>query len=178
MSLLSLLPKTAPWEIMPRNFPDPEEEKIMSSNILASSQLALTWFKMMAMTTIMIYQWVARSRVLISSAGRGRFVMFLGKTLYSHSASLHPCVQMGTGEFNAGVLLYNGIASHRGGRGVEILLATSSSWLLHPGVLATWLICKLSLYLTEWVTPAHAKMKPDLKTKTFTCARVICVVMT
>jgi len=29
-------------------------------------------------------------------------VVFLGKTLYSHSASLHPGVQMGTSEFNAG----------------------------------------------------------------------------
>ena len=34
--------------------------------------------------------------------GRGHCVVFLGKTLYSHSASLHPGVLMGTGEFNAG----------------------------------------------------------------------------
>jgi len=27
--------------------------------------------------------------------------VFLGKTFYSHSASLNPGVQMGTGEFNA-----------------------------------------------------------------------------
>ena len=33
-----------------------------------------------------------------SSPGRGHCVVFLGKTLYSHSASLHPGVQMGTGE--------------------------------------------------------------------------------
>ena len=31
-----------------------------------------------------------------SSPGRGQCVEFLGKTLYSHSASLHPGVQMGT----------------------------------------------------------------------------------
>ena len=31
-----------------------------------------------------------------SSPGRGHCVVFLGKTLHSHSASLHP------GEFNAG----------------------------------------------------------------------------
>ena len=37
-----------------------------------------------------------------SSPGRGHCVVFLGKTLYSHSASLHPGVQMGTGEFNVG----------------------------------------------------------------------------
>ena len=33
-----------------------------------------------------------------SSLSRGHCVVFLAKTLYSHSASLHP----GTGEFNAG----------------------------------------------------------------------------
>ena len=31
-----------------------------------------------------------------SSPGRDHFVVFLGKTLYFHSASLHPGVQMGT----------------------------------------------------------------------------------
>ena len=36
--------------------------------------------------------------------GRGHCVMFLGRTLYSHDASLHPGVLMGTGE-NAGVTL-------------------------------------------------------------------------
>ncbi len=29
------------------------------------------------------------------SAGRGHYVVFFGKTLYSHGASLHPGVQMG-----------------------------------------------------------------------------------
>jgi len=36
-----------------------------------------------------------------SSPGGEHCVVFLGKTLYSHSASLY-CVQMGTGKFNAG----------------------------------------------------------------------------
>jgi len=36
------------------------------------------------------------------SPGRGHRVVFLGKTLYSHSASVHPGVQMNTGKFNAG----------------------------------------------------------------------------
>ena len=36
------------------------------------------------------------------SPGRGQCVVFLGKTLYTHSASLRPGVQMNTGEFNAG----------------------------------------------------------------------------
>ena len=37
-----------------------------------------------------------------SSPGWGHCVVFLGKTLNSHSASLHPGVQMGTGERIAG----------------------------------------------------------------------------
>ena len=37
-----------------------------------------------------------------SSPSRGHRVVFLGKTLNSHSASLHPGVKMGTGKFNAG----------------------------------------------------------------------------
>jgi len=37
-----------------------------------------------------------------SSPGQGHCLVFLGKTLYSHSACLHPGVKMGTGELNAG----------------------------------------------------------------------------
>ena len=37
-----------------------------------------------------------------SSPGRGHCAVFFGKTLYSHSASLHLSVQMGTGKLNAG----------------------------------------------------------------------------
>ena len=36
----------------------------------------------------------SRSGGLGSSPGQGHCVVFLGKTLYSHSASLHPGVQM------------------------------------------------------------------------------------
>lgn len=39
---------------------------------------------------------------LVSSPGYGHHVVFLGKTLYFHSALLHPSVEMGTGELNAG----------------------------------------------------------------------------
>ena len=39
---------------------------------------------------------------LDSSPGRGHCVAFLGKTLYSYSAFLHPGVSIGTGELNAG----------------------------------------------------------------------------
>jgi len=35
-----------------------------------------------------------------SSPGRGHCVVFLGKTLNSHSASVHPGVYMGTGKLN------------------------------------------------------------------------------
>ena len=37
-----------------------------------------------------------------SSPGRSHCVVFLGKTLYSHSASLHPGVQMGTSKCAGG----------------------------------------------------------------------------
>ena len=37
-----------------------------------------------------------------SSPGRGHCVVFLGKTLYSHSAYLHPGVQMGTSKYAEG----------------------------------------------------------------------------
>ena len=37
-----------------------------------------------------------------SSPAPGHCVVFLSKTVNSHSASLHPGVQMGTGELNAG----------------------------------------------------------------------------
>ena len=37
-----------------------------------------------------------------SNPGREHCAVFLDKTLYSHSASLHPGVSVGTGKFNAG----------------------------------------------------------------------------
>ena len=36
------------------------------------------------------------------SPGQGHCVVFLGKTLYSHSASLHPGVQMSTSKYAGG----------------------------------------------------------------------------
>ena len=54
-----------------------------------------------------------------SSSGLGQCVVFLGKTLYSNSASLHPGVLMGSGKLLARGNLkecwgitYNGLASH------------------------------------------------------------------
>jgi len=58
-----------------------------------------------------------------SSPGRVHCVVFLGKTLNSHSASLHQGVEMGTGEFNAGgnpAMDWHPIQG-----GVEVLLFTS-----------------------------------------------------
>ena len=50
--------------------------------------------------------WLVRSTpdraVKVRTLAGEQCVVFLGKTLYSHSASFHPGVQMGTGEFNAG----------------------------------------------------------------------------
>ena len=40
--------------------------------------------------------------VWVSSPGWGHCVVFLGKTLYFHSASLHPGVQMGTSKYTGG----------------------------------------------------------------------------
>ena len=40
-----------------------------------------------------------------SSLGRGHCVVFLGRTLYSHSASLHPGVQIGTSKYAGGNLV-------------------------------------------------------------------------
>ena len=45
--------------------------------------------------------WLVRSTPVRALAG-DIVSCSLGKTLYSHGASLHPGVQMGTGEFNAG----------------------------------------------------------------------------
>ena len=57
-----------------------------------------------------------------SSPGRGHCVMFLRKTLYSHSASLHPGVQMGTRKYAGSnpAMDYHPIQG-----GVAILLAAS-----------------------------------------------------
>ena len=48
-----------------------------------------------------------------SSPDRGHCVVFLGKTLYSHSASLHPGVKMGTGEFLRNLTNFGRVTSGR-----------------------------------------------------------------
>ena len=57
-----------------------------------------------------------------SSPGRGHCVVFLGKTLYSHNASLHPGVQMGTSKCTRG---NPAMDWHPIQWGVAILLAAS-----------------------------------------------------
>ena len=64
----------------------------------------------------------SRSGGLGSSPGRGYCVVFLGKTLYSHSASLHPGVQMGTSKCAGG---NPAMDLHPIQGGVAILLAAS-----------------------------------------------------
>ena len=57
-----------------------------------------------------------------SRPGRGDCVVFLGKTLYSHSASLQPGVQMGTSKYAGG---NPAMDQHSIQGGVAILLAAS-----------------------------------------------------
>ena len=64
----------------------------------------------------------SRSGGLGLSPGRGHCVVFLGKTLYSHSASLHPGVQMGTSKCAGGNPVMD---KHPIQEGVATLLATS-----------------------------------------------------
>ena len=57
-----------------------------------------------------------------SRPDRGHCVVFLGKTLYSHSASLHPGIQMGTSKCAGG---NPAMDKHPIQGGVAILLAAS-----------------------------------------------------
>ena len=57
-----------------------------------------------------------------SSPGQGHCIVFLGKTLYSHNASLHPGVQMDTSKCAGG---NPAMDLHPIQGGVAILLATS-----------------------------------------------------
>ena len=50
----------------------------------------------------MVRALVSGSSGLGSSPGRGHYVVFMDKTLYSHSASLHPGVKIGSDDIDAG----------------------------------------------------------------------------
>ena len=82
----------------------------------------------------------------------GHCVMFLGKTLYSHSASLHPGVSMGTSKLSGKPdelleITCDGLASHPGG--VAIFLVTSCY-----GNRAVW---ATSLVYTVFILDLHAE---------------------
>ena len=66
---------------------------------------------------------------------QGHCVVFLGKTLYSNSASLHPGVQMGTSKYA------EGLASHPGGSS-----NTPSCFMLRKPELGTHPMGHLGLY--------------------------------
>ena len=51
---------------------------------------------------LMVSELASRASGPGSGPDRGHCVVFLGKTIYFHGASLHPGVQVGTGKFNAG----------------------------------------------------------------------------
>ena len=71
----------------------------------------------------MVSAFIAGSIGLGLSPGWGHCVVFLGKTINSHCAPLHPGVEMGTGELNAGgnpAMDWHPIQG-----GVEILLVAS-----------------------------------------------------
>ena len=53
---------------------------------------------------LMVSALYSRLGGLGSSPDQGHCVVFLGKTLYSHSASLHPGVQMGTSKCAAAAM--------------------------------------------------------------------------
>ena len=74
---------------------------LLVRNILHVYRSDLAWGR----GDVMVSALSSGSSGLGSSLSRGPCVVFLGKTVYSHSASLHPCVQMSTGEFNVGVAL-------------------------------------------------------------------------
>ena len=50
----------------------------------------------------MVSAFLSGSSIPGLSSGWGDCIVFLDKTLYSHSASLHPDIQMGTSDLNAG----------------------------------------------------------------------------
>ena len=63
----------------------------------------------------MVIAFASWSCSLGTSPVQGHCVVFLGQTLYSHSASLHPGVEMGPGKFTGWGLACNGPPSHPGG---------------------------------------------------------------
>ena len=72
---------------------------------------------------LMVSAFFSRLSSLGSSPGQGHCIVFSGVTLNSQSASLHPGVQIGTSNFNAGG--NSSMEWHPNQGGVEILLVAS-----------------------------------------------------
>ena len=69
-----------------------------------------------------------------SSSGQGHCVVFLGKTLYSHSDSLHPGVQMDTANLILGVTLRSTSIPSRGMPEILLVALCCRNWdKLQPG---------------------------------------------
>ena len=98
----------------------------------------------------------SRDRVVLVRALAGDIVLCSWARLYSHSASLHPGVSMGTGDCYAGG--YLAMDQHPIQGGVEILLVTSCYWnrdkLRSDG--PHWPVCRL--IVTSCCTFSHAAM--------------------
>ena len=69
--------------------------------------------------------------------GWGHCVVFFGKPLYSHSASLHPGVRKGTGEFNAGGNPAMDLHPIQGG--VERWKYSWSLYAIETGISSSWI---------------------------------------
>ena len=76
-----------------------------------------------------------------SSPGRGHSVVFLGKTLYSHSASLDAGIQMDTSKLNTGLATSHHVGSQNIPRGFMYRNRDK----LRPGW-AIWLTYSLDLF--------------------------------
>ena len=65
-----------------------------------------------------------------SSPGQlGHWTVFLGKALYSHSASLHPGVLMGTSKLSGKPdEMLNGLASHPGAVAILLVASCYGNW--------------------------------------------------
>ena len=78
---------------------------------------------------------------------QGHFGVFLGNTLYSHSALLRPGLKMGTGECHTGVTLRWTSIPFRGSRVPALKLEISGSLMS--------LVCKLLYLPVQQSSPVH-----------------------
>ena len=74
----------------------------MFNNREPPQMVIISHFLMAFMCGVMVSALDSGSSGPGTSPGRGHCAVFLGKTLYFHSASLHPGVQMGTSKYAGG----------------------------------------------------------------------------